>query len=65
MTSFEIRTTLKGARDRALNSDPFHRTASFAVGDIRAGGQVFTIGGRTGPANLTQVLGEVNGTAGT
>ena len=48
----------------ALKSDPFHRAASFAVGDISAGGRVFTIGGRTGSANLTQVLGELNGTAG-
>jgi RHS repeat-associated protein len=57
---------IQGARavGSALKSDPFHRAASFAVGDIAGGGRVFTIGGRAGSGNLTQVLGGVNGTAG-
>jgi RHS repeat-associated protein len=48
----------------ALKSDTYHRAASFAVEDIRAEGKVFTIAGRSGPANLTQVGGEVNGAPG-
>jgi hypothetical protein len=48
----------------ALKNDAFHRAASFAVDDIAASGKVFTIAGRAGPANLTQVPGELNGVAG-
>jgi hypothetical protein len=48
----------------ALKSDLFHRAASFMVDKAAANGHVFTIGGRSGPANLTQVVGEMNGVSG-
>ena len=48
----------------ALKSDPFHMAPSFVTGDIASSGQVFTIPGASGPANLTQMLGEVNGIGG-
>lgn len=48
----------------ALKGDPFHVAPSFVTGDIAGSGQVFTISGASGPANLTQMLGEVNAVAG-
>jgi hypothetical protein len=47
----------------ALKADPYHRSASF-VTDMAREGKVFSIGNRTGTVNLTQVLGEMNGSAG-
>jgi hypothetical protein len=48
----------------ALKSDAYHRSASFVTDTIAADGKVFSLANRTGTVNLTQVLGEMNGTAG-
>jgi hypothetical protein len=57
---------INGARatGSALKGDAYHRAASFMVEEAGVNGRLFTIPGRLGPQNLTQVPGELNGIAG-